>query len=102
MLQLFGQSSNLPSFEVVSIKHNNSGNNAIGGHGVCLTGGRVSVSNIPLNLIIEQAYGVKEFQVQGRPSWLTSERFDIEAKPGSPVKYDECTLMLWALLADLF
>lgn len=60
------------------------------------------VRNIPLNLIIEPAYEVKEFQLLGRPAWLTSERFDIEARPGSPVKSDECKMMLQTLLADRF
>jgi uncharacterized protein (TIGR03435 family) len=30
--------------------------------------------------IISTAYGVKSFQISGGPSWLASERFDIEAK----------------------
>ena len=30
--------------------------------------------------IISVAYGVERFQISGGPSWLPSERFDIEAK----------------------
>ena len=96
---LFGQV--LESFEVATIKHNISGSNAIGGS-TCLSGGKVSVKNIPLNLIIELAFDVKGFQLLGRPSWLNSERFDIEAKPSAPVPYSQCKLMLRTLLVDRF
>jgi uncharacterized protein (TIGR03435 family) len=35
---------------------------------------------ITLQQIISVAYGVERFQISGGPSWLPSERFDIEAK----------------------
>jgi uncharacterized protein (TIGR03435 family) len=89
-----------PEFEVASIKPNKSGSNAIGGSGVCSSGGRVSVKNISLDSLIEQAYGIKEFQLLARPNWLASERFDIEAKSGSRNGHDDCKLMVQALLAD--
>jgi len=100
---IFAQApANAPAFEVASIKLNHSGTNGIGGSGVCSSGGKVSVRNIPLNLIIEQAYGIKEFQLLARPGWLTSERFDIDARPGSRVGYDDCKRMLQSLLAERF
>jgi len=89
-----------PAFEVVSIKPNKSGSNAIGGSGVCSSRGGVSVRNISLGSLIEQAYGIKEFQLLGRPNWLGSERFDIEAKPGSRIGPDDCKLMVQSFLAD--
>jgi beta-lactamase regulating signal transducer with metallopeptidase domain len=63
--------------------------------------------------IISIAYGVKSFQVSGGPSWLPSERFDIEAKMDAAtadalgkLSQDQRALaqqqMLQALLADRF
>jgi uncharacterized protein (TIGR03435 family) len=101
----FGQSPpKMGAFEVASIKPNRSGNNAIGNLSICPDSdrGRVRVNNASLDLIIERAYGLKEYQLLGQPGWLTSERFDIAAKPQSPVGYKECQLMLQTLLAERF
>src|SRR5579872_2354837 len=97
---VFGQvPAPAPVFEAASIRPNHSGGNAIGG-GVCLRGGRVSVKNITLDSIIEQAYDIQDFQLLSRPSWLSSNRYDIEAKPESRVGNDDCKLMLRSLLVD--
>ena len=63
--------------------------------------------------IISIAYGVKSFEISGGPSWLPSERFDIEAKMDAAtadalakLSKDQRELvqqqMLQALLADRF
>ena len=63
--------------------------------------------------IISVAYGVERFQIPGGPSWLPSERFDVEAKMDAATAYalqklseDQRVLaqqqMLQALLADRF
>ena len=63
--------------------------------------------------IISDAYGVKSFEISGGPSWLTSERFDIEAKMDAAtadalakLSKDQRVVaqqqMLQALLADRF
>src|SRR5580658_4777821 len=63
--------------------------------------------------IISVAYGVERFQISGGPSWLPSERFDIEAKMDAAtadalekLSPDQRVLtqqqMLQALLADRF
>jgi uncharacterized protein (TIGR03435 family) len=69
-------------------------------------GGRVSVSNATLKLLIQNVYHVRDFQVSGGPSWLATEGWDIEATPGSdatptitPQQRDE---MFKTLLADRF
>jgi len=91
-----------PSFEVAAIKPNHSGHNAIGGRGVCGRASGISVQNIPLSLLIEEAFRVKNFQVIGRPAWLTTERYDVEARAASPVPYEQCLLMTRSLLEDRF
>ncbi|HXW90388.1 MAG TPA: M56 family metallopeptidase [Terriglobales bacterium] len=37
-------------------------------------------SNVPLRAIIQEAYGVQMNQIVGGPDWLSSEKYDIEAK----------------------
>jgi uncharacterized protein (TIGR03435 family) len=68
---------------------------------------------ITLQQIVSVAYGVERFQISGGPSWLPSERFDIEAKMDAAaadalekLSKDQRVLaqqqMLQALLADRF
>ena len=43
-------------------------------------GGRFVVENLPVRLLIGQAYQVPSYRLVGGPSWITSESFDIVAK----------------------
>jgi uncharacterized protein (TIGR03435 family) len=43
-------------------------------------GGRFSAFNITLRALMQWAYGMPESQILDAPSWLSSDRFDIEAK----------------------
>ena len=76
------QSNAAPAFEVASIKPNNSGDGRvmIGGQ----PGGRFTASNVPLKLLIRQAYQLQDFQIIGGPSWIASDRYDIVAKAEGP------------------
>ena len=67
-----------------------------------LPGGRISMSGASVKNLIQQAYGVREFQIVGGPSWLGSERYDITAKPEGAATPDQVKVMLQALLADRF
>src|SRR5271154_1773390 len=70
-----------PVFEVTTVKLNKSGGS--GSHS-SFDNGRFTASNILLkNLIQYQAYGIPEPRILGGPKWLTTERFDIEAKAES-------------------
>jgi uncharacterized protein (TIGR03435 family) len=70
----------LPAFEVASIKPDKSGTPMIMFR---LTPDGLNVTNSPLKMLIQQAYGVEENQVIGLPNGLTSERYDVEAKVDS-------------------
>jgi uncharacterized protein (TIGR03435 family) len=70
----------LPAFDVASIKPDKSGTQMIMFR---LTPDGVNISNAPLKLLIQQAYGVEENQVIGLPNGLSSERYDVEAKVDS-------------------
>ena len=61
-----------------------------------------NVTNLPLRMLITQAYRVSGYQLVGGPSWLDSERFDIVAKAPEGSTPDQTMLMLRGLLADRF
>jgi len=90
------------TFEVASIRVNRSGSNAIGGVGICGSGRKVSVRNMPFSLIMQQAFDVKDFQIVNSPDWFEARRFDIEAKPAFPAGHPKCLQMLQALLTERF
>src|SRR5688572_15013389 len=59
------------AFEVASVKRNNTG--APGGSFV-MPPGRFTATNIPLKVLITNAYQLSFFQVGGGPDWVTSAR----------------------------
>jgi uncharacterized protein (TIGR03435 family) len=67
-----------PRFEVASIKPNVSGASETGT--VFQPGGWYRASNVRLRDLVSEAYRVRGFQVVGGPPWVSSDRFDIEAK----------------------
>jgi uncharacterized protein (TIGR03435 family) len=104
---LASQEEPLPAFEAASVKQNKD---APRGQFVRRQpGGRFTATNMPLRDLIRFAYQVQNFQLEGGPSWLTTDRWDIVAKaegdpppvqPGGPP--DRMMLMLRALMADRF
>lgn len=67
-----------------------------------LPGGRISMTGVTVKIMIQQSYGVRDFQVVGGPSWLGSERYDIVAKPEGSANQEQVKLMTQALLKDRF
>jgi len=70
-------------------------------------GGRFRATGAPLNALIQLAYGVKDFQVSGRPKWADSESdesYDVVAQPaaGVTLNRDQVKVAIQALLADRF
>jgi uncharacterized protein (TIGR03435 family) len=99
------------AFEVASIKPNNSGDGRVFAQ---TQPGRMTMTNVPLKMLIRQAYQLQDFQISGGPGWVASDHFDINAKmpegfqptpgpppapggPPSPIQQ-----MLRALLAERF
>jgi len=88
------------TFEVASIKKNDSGNpnNLFLG-----TAGRFSAQNVTLSMLIDRAYNVQDFQVVGGPGWLNSEHYDVEAKADGNATGKEINgPMLQSLLEERF
>ena len=83
LLLLIGQATSKPAFEVATIKRNP----AVGVNTTLRIdpGGRVRVTGAPVSWLIEGAYGdargaLRPEQVVNAPGWLSSERYDINAK----------------------
>jgi uncharacterized protein (TIGR03435 family) len=82
--QGFASPNNLGSaLRIVSLKANHSGSQQI----FFKTGpSSFTVTNATVKSMIENAYHVKDFQLSGGPSWIDSQRYDIEFEvPPHPV-----------------
>lgn len=84
------QSSPAQSFDVVSIKPNQSVNvgTSLGDN----VPGRFTTRNNSLLYLIEYAYDMKQSQIEGLPAWADSEKYDIDAKVDDPAAIQEKTL----------
>jgi uncharacterized protein (TIGR03435 family) len=51
-------------------------------------GGRLIVSHATLQFLMKIAYDIGDNQILGGPEWLGSKRFDVEAKPETPLGGD--------------
>ena len=97
--RLAQQPSPSPAFEVVSVKPNeNSGRYSF----TNVPGGGFRAS-LPLEWLIGIAYDIRPFErIVGEPSWVRTQWFDIDAKPGKEATADERKAMLRTLLEDRF
>lgn len=93
-----------PQFDVASIKPSAPGqrNSMFGSRGP----GMFNSENFPVKGLIAQAYGVKQFQISGGPSWIDSDGYTITAKTsgeGTPKdRFERMMPMLQVLLEDRF
>ena len=92
----------LPSFDTASIHASRADQSSA--H-IRFSDGRFSVENCTLSLIIQRAYGLRDFQVAGGPGWVadgTGERFDIQARTNAATSGEDMKLMAQTLLSDRF
>jgi uncharacterized protein (TIGR03435 family) len=94
-----------PEFDVASIRLNTQG----GVSNMMIHRDRIIATNMPLNELIWIAYGVRDDQVAGGPSWIRKDRYDIEATgsglmapAASGPPGTQAHLMLQMLLEDRF
>ena len=93
-------------FEVASIKRNRDGGPVAGLRR--FPGGRFEATNIQLSTLISFAYQLQPFELDGGPSWLMDDRWDILAKidgdppPVLPGTADAMAMATRALLRDRF
>ena len=88
-----------PAFEVASVKPNRTG--APGGSFV-MPPGRFTATNIPLRVLITNAYQLSFFQVVGGPDWVGTDRFDIAATAPDGAPPEQTSAMVRTLLKDRF
>jgi len=97
-LPLGGQ-SDTPRFEVASVKPNNSGSPTSSGRSVK---GSISFSNMALRFLISNAFSVRPNRLIGGPSWIDTDRYDIETRAPETASDEQIRLMLRTLLAERF
>lgn len=98
---IFGQSETAPSFEVASIKLHQGPVTQVSAQP---SGPRIRITAYGLVGLIMDAYGVRFDEISGGPSWMNTDRFDIEAVAAgeaTPAKA-QLKLMLQSLLTERF
>ena len=70
---LGAQAPSNATFEVASVRPNKSGDGRVM-LGI-QPGGRLNATNVPLRMLIRQAFNVQEFQIVGGPDWLAIGSF---------------------------
>jgi uncharacterized protein (TIGR03435 family) len=96
----FAQVAPEPSFDVASIRPNQSGHD-----GMIINlpdTGRLSVTNATLKDLIRNAWGIQNYQIAGGPGWLNTDRYDIQAKTAGPITEVQEEPLMQNLLADRF
>ena len=88
-------------FEVASIKPSNTAAVDRMSVGVHLDGAQVHVGSFSLKDYLLMAFGIKIYQLDG-PDWLSSARFDIDAKVPAGIEKPDIRLMMRSLLEDRF
>jgi uncharacterized protein (TIGR03435 family) len=87
------------AFDVISIKRNVSK----GRGGLTQTFlGRFVATNVTLKMLFRPAYGVRDYQIAGGPSWIDAERYDIQATAGFAAGIEDVHRMLQTMLAEQF
>jgi len=91
-----------PSFDVATIKPNNSGGTSM--QGLYLRGRSFSIRNGSLADMIAFAYNVHKKQLVNGPGWMDNDRFDIDGVPDKEGVPNDKQLrkMMQKLLADRF
>jgi uncharacterized protein (TIGR03435 family) len=105
---LFAQSSANPSFEIASVKSNQT--DALGttlfplgpGDAYAANGGRFRATNQALITYVRFAYRLGPSDLLDLPRWVYNERFDIEARANGESTKDQMRSMMRSLLKDRF
>jgi uncharacterized protein (TIGR03435 family) len=65
-------------------------------------GGRLTASFVTLRALIVRAFEIKDYQLEGGPSWVGTTNFEINAKAEGEATEQELNAMLKALLIERF
>jgi uncharacterized protein (TIGR03435 family) len=101
-------------FDVASIKPNNSSNlpplnpvvlMVLRNGAIFTRNGRYSMQGINAttpSVLIQAAYNVRDFQILEAPGWISSDRYDVDARTAEGTTFEQMRPMLQSLLADRF
>lgn len=96
----------LPQFTVISIRRDRSAGTM---RLIRFTPEGLTASNVPLQELMSEAYGVHDAQIEGAPAWARTEGFDVNARIRSGIggasaglTPDDRRQMLRRMLADHF
>jgi hypothetical protein len=98
---LHGQATSEPRFEVASVKAAPPPEGKMERTSLRLGPGTVVGERVTLAMMMVKAYSVKDFQIVG-PDWITTEKYDIEAKPPEGASGADLLFMLQNLLIERF
>ena len=90
-----------PSYEVATIKPNNSNKSD---YGIGIVGRRYESTNITLKDLISASFGLHDKQVAGLPAWANTEKYDLNVESdgeGAP-NIEQWNGIIKKLLADRF
>jgi uncharacterized protein (TIGR03435 family) len=96
---LMSQVGTPPTFEVASVRPNNSLESRSEFH---VTPDGVTITNYRLRFLIPYAYKIAVYQMTGAPQWLDSNKYDILARAPKDSSEDQIRLMVQQLLIDRF
>ena len=71
------EAANTHAYDVASIKPNKSGGNMVR---MMVRPDGLTAMGATLQMLIQNAYEIQDFQIVGGPKWISSDRYDIEAK----------------------
>jgi len=74
----------------------------LGSVNVVITPGRLVARNATLKDLIRDAYSLDDYQVFGGPTWVSSTRFDVEARAVGTPSREQLLMMLQRVLRERF
>lgn len=98
--------ADLPKYEVATVKPTTAVDNRFR---LIMTPDGVSLEGVPIQLLLQQAFGVENDRIFGAPGWVESKRYSIEAKVSpedapklDKLKMDQRNAMMLPLLQERF
>jgi uncharacterized protein (TIGR03435 family) len=89
----------LPTFDVVSVRPNQTGSPNSSSR---MTGNRYTATNVSVVSLLRNGFALQEFQIDGQPGWADLDRYDIVATLPDGARPADWPLMVQALLRDRF
>jgi uncharacterized protein (TIGR03435 family) len=96
----------VPAFDIISVKPDSTNGGMMR---TMFTGDGLSMTNLPVHMLLTQAYQLNDDRILGEPAWTRTDRFDVEAKvAGADVDtlkklpFDQRRSMVLQILTDRF